>query len=115
MVNVSASEKRRERADQTEALYRSPADTFDATVGGIRVGSDHHFAAGELAVTEAKEQARAWIPVSGVDSVWKREVLQIRNTGKDAENVSEFAEALESLVGQGTDVGRKAEAEQVEK
>ena len=50
--------KRRQIANQPNPANRPPAHIFDQAVIHFGFRSDHHGAAGELAVTESKKQAR---------------------------------------------------------
>src|SRR5215467_3067634 len=56
MLNVSAIVKAGQVTDKTEAADGSPANIFDQAVVCVCSGSDHHGAAGELAVVEGEEQ-----------------------------------------------------------
>src|SRR5271168_653415 len=81
MLDVRAGEKARKRPEKTEPPNGTPADIFDLAVGGIGLRRDHHFPAGEFAVAESEEKARAAIPIRGVaNPVRKSGVIKARET-----------------------------------
>src|SRR5271168_3830143 len=99
-MNVRAGEETRQGPDEAEAADGAPADVFDEAVGGIGVGSDHHVAAGELAVVEGEEKRAIAVPFCCFsEAVRIREVLELHEAREDAEDVAEFAPALEAAVG----------------
>src|SRR6267154_6473490 len=57
MVNVLPGEETGKIANQTKSSDWPPANVFDQAIRSLGVGSDHHFAAGELAVVERKKKA----------------------------------------------------------
>src|SRR3984893_8525335 len=59
MVDVRTVIEPRQIADQPEAPDRAPAHVFDQSIVDLSFGSNHHGAAGVLAIAEGQEQARS--------------------------------------------------------
>src|SRR5437899_6420652 len=115
VIQVRAVVQRVQIADQSQAANRPPADILHKAVGRIRHRRDHHFTAGKFAVAEAQEQAGPAVKLRlAIGAERKRAAAQSRQTRQHTQQISQLPQTFEFSVGDGGNIGGKADAQQVD-
>src|SRR5581483_3674286 len=115
MIQVRAVIQRVQIAQQAQAADGAPAHEFDQAVIHFGARSDHHFPAGEFAVVEREKKTAARVGSGlAIEAQWKSAPVETGETGKQGEQVAEFAHALEAPHAGGGHVGRESHAEKVD-
>src|SRR5450432_1031449 len=114
MLNMGAVVEPRQVADEPHAPNRSPSDKFDQPIISFSVGCDHHCPAGEFAVAESQEQARAAVNMRlAVGAEWKRASAKARQTNTNRGLIANFPPPSETAHAQSRHVRGEADAQQV--
>src|SRR6266566_3708898 len=106
--------KTRQIADQPQSPNRAPTNVFHHAVIDLCLRSDHHRAAGELAVAKSQEQAAALVEIlCAVDSHWEGASVKACESQKDRGLVADLSPCAEPSGAQRSDVRRKTHAQQI--
>src|ERR1700682_446238 len=114
MLHVRAVKQTRQSTNQADAADGSPANDFNRSVSSIGTRCDHHFAAGEFAVVEAKKEIPAAVPSRiTVASERKRPAAKGHERNENAQQIAKFAKRLENAIAESSNVGGEPDACQV--
>src|SRR5438874_11213366 len=116
MIYMSAVVQARQHAKQSDTPDRSPADKLDLPIRRVCMRRNEHRPASVFAVVECKKQTAASIPFCFIITAQhKSAALQLSYTNKYAKQIPDVAERLEDAIGDGSNIGRKTEAQNIER
>jgi predicted amidohydrolase len=116
MVHVRAIVEHVQVSQQPEATDGPPKHILDQAVGGVRIGRNHHRAAGKLAVVESQEEARATLDLPIViEAVGEGAPVKWHQAREDSKEISHMTPTLELAIGKRGGVRGKAHAEEIDK
>ena len=114
MLGVRAIIKGRQVSNQPQSPNRPPPHVLNQAVIGVRVGRDHHGAAGKLTVVKSQKQARPRIELLLiVKPHWKRTPVETCQAKENRQEIPELPQSLKSPVPQHRHICGKSNAQQI--